>query len=196
MLMGESLSWLALENTDAVSAAKLLGLQGSEVHAAPGEGALVGSALPSGWYLLVAKGSDHPLVSDRVLRECSLGRRAVAVSLEEHVMISAAALWSAGELKWRVSHDAQEDIRDLQIEGERPAELSALHAKAEAELDAEADDPDVDYFFEVPLLLADQLVGYKHDELMPAELESAFVALHWSAVSASPLSRRPWWQFW
>jgi hypothetical protein len=46
----------------------------------------------------------------------------------------------------------------------------------------------VDYIFDVPLLLAASIVGYKHDE---SPIDS-FELLDWHR----PASTKPWWRFW
>ncbi len=54
----------------------------------------------------------------------------------------------------------------------------------------------VDWFFEIPLLLAKGIVGFKHDEELPAGTEHGFVALRLLDGGSLASGRRPWWRFW
>jgi hypothetical protein len=211
--MGHSLSWLAVENAKADSTRTRLGLEITKDAAEPGEAPLVGCALPGGWYVIAARGCDHELISDVIVRAASADGTAVACSIEEHVMFSSASAWTGGGERWRVSHTGDTEIRSLTVTGEPPAELAPIRDECVAKQDAErADDRlGVDWFFEIPLLLAKGIVGFKHDEELPAGLEHGFVALRLvdggplapvrSGEGAQPSSghrsgRRPWWRFW
>jgi hypothetical protein len=196
--MGYSLSWLALEDADGVVAAECLGLEQTSERSEPGEAPLVGAALPGGWYLVVADRCDHLLVSDPVVRVASRDRAVVAVSLEEHVMVSVASLWSASERRWRVSHrERDEDVRDLAVSGEPPSTLAAVVEEARRAQDHEPSDANgVDHFFDVPLVLARQLAGFKHDDFPTPGVDGAFVALRAVPGGALAGARRLWWRFW
>ncbi len=139
--MGQSLSWLAIENAEADLTRARLGLEVTKDAAEPGKAPLVGCALPAGWYVVAAHGCNHELISDAILRTASADGTAVACSIEEHVMFSSASAWTGGRQRWRVSHTGDTDIRSLAVTGEPPAELSAIRDECAAKQDAErADD--------------------------------------------------------
>lgn len=210
--MGQSLSWLAVGSADAGLTRARLGLEITQDAAEPGEAPLVGCRLPGGWFVVAARGCDHVLVSDAIGAAASLDGTAVACSLEEHVMSSSASAWIGGRQRWRVSHAGDGDVRSLTVTGEPPPELAAIREEHAARQDAErAGDPlAVDWYFEIPLVLAKKIVGFKHDEELPAGTEDGFVELRpveggalasiGPGKGARPLSgrggRRPWWRFW
>ncbi len=79
-------------------------------------------------------------------------------------MVSAASCWRDGRQLWKVTHDAQDPLglEHLAIEGAPPPELTRIHTEALQELRA---DPDpCDYLFDVPVNLAAEVVGFRHDE--------------------------------
>lgn len=94
--MGQSLSWLAIENAEADLTRARLGLEVTKDAAEPGKAPLVGCALPAGWYVVAAHGCNHELISDAILRTASADGTAVACSIEEHVMFSSASAWTGG----------------------------------------------------------------------------------------------------
>jgi hypothetical protein len=198
--MGWSLSWLAIESAAADAARARLGLEPTRDAAEPGDAPLVGCALPGGWYLVVARGCDHELVSDAMLGAASADGDVVACSVDEHVMFSSATCWTRGRERWRVSHDAGKGLRNLVATGEPPPELAAIRDEHAAKQDAEriGDPMEVDWWFEIPLVLARGIVGFKHDEGLPAGTEGAFVALRLAEGSAlAPVRPRgSWWRFW
>ena len=109
-------------------------------------------------------------------------------------MYSSAEFWKLGRRIWRVAHDAQRSIRHLQAEGDLPSRYSQILSQARTEQDKEeaGSDDEVDFFFEVPLRLAQDLVGFKHDEESAGVDEDAFTVLE----SANPAKVRPWWRVW
>jgi hypothetical protein len=194
--MGYSLSWLAIR-LDAGAAHARLALEATSNAVDPGDAPFVGGALPGGWYLVAAQGCDHEIVSDAFLHTASAGASAVACSVEEHVMFCSAAAWSGGRELWRVSHAGDRDIRSLDVRGEPPPELAAIRDAQAAKQDAEGADPQVDWYFEIPLLLAQRISGFKHDEELPAGA-GGFVELRAREPGspAPPRPGRPWWRFW
>lgn len=108
-------------------------------------------------------------------------------------MVSSAEGWANAQRHWRVEHDAQRSIRHLTTSGTLPASYADALRNAQEAQDAEdAGDAAVDFFFEVPLQLARDVVGFKHDEGMPNVNYKAFQVYD----SPSGNSRRKWWQVW
>ena len=75
-------------------------------------------------------------------------------------MVSVAAEWQAGKELWYVMHDSEDGMTSLDSTGQTPAALAGLHGAALAEQVSD----DVDYMFDVPILLAQHVTGYRHDE--------------------------------
>lgn len=188
--MGYSLSWLAFKNLPPDVGLARLGLTATDRRAEYAREPVSGQSLPNGWFLVVMKGCDHPLVAESALSVLSAEAEVVACSVEEHVMVSSAEGWANGRRQWRVEHDAQQSTRHLVTAGTLPAAYAVALRNAQEAQDAEdATDAEVDFFFEVPLQLARDTAGFKHDENVPGVTYEAF------RVYDSPL-RRKWWQVW
>jgi hypothetical protein len=142
-----------------------------------------------GWFLLIGNRCNHRLIDEDFLARLSSRWKCVACSVEEHVMVSSAALWEAGEPVWEVTHDAQDNIFHLASSGRLPEGFAATRDRVLREQEREGgQQAGVDLVFDVPLLLAKSLTGYKHDEpveFLPTPPPGAFLD-----------KRRPWWKFW
>lgn len=112
-------------------------------------------------------------------------------------MFSSAEFWVHGEKVWSVEHDAQQDMRHLKTEGTLPATYNIAAAEAAEQQDAEdLGAKEVDFYFEVPLQIANEVVGFKHDEENAALDHNHFEVY---ASLSKPLSDgavRKWWQVW
>ena len=53
----------------------------------------------------------------------------------------------------------------------------------------------VDHYFEIPLVLAQGLVGFKHDEVTAVETDGKFIVLI-DPMDARRPAVKAWWQFW
>jgi hypothetical protein len=194
--MGYALSWLAFKDLPPETGLARLGLVTGSRLAAYAREPLSGQSLRGGWFLVVMKGSDHPLVSESSLSALSAQSQVVACSVEEHVMFSSAEGWTNSERNWRVEHDAQQSARHLVASGWLPAAYAEVLRKAQEAHEAQqADDteaPDVDFFFEVPLEVALNVAGFKHDVEIPGINYGAFQVYDVPPGTA----RRKWWQMW
>lgn len=189
--MGYSLSWLAVRSDSRESALDRLALYPTGARAEYASEPVSGQALPDGWFLVVARGCDHRIISESALSSVSVDTEVVACSIEEHVMVSSSEGWGGGKRLWRVEHDGQESMRNLTTSGSLPSPFARVHAQAIKEQEAEdAGAREVDFFFEVPLDLAREIVGFKHDESISSLDYEGF------EVFSSPMAVRRWWQIW
>jgi hypothetical protein len=176
--MGFSQAWMAMKGTDADTACTALGLErkgGSQPHP---ETEFTGAALPGGWYLVVGNRSGYEFIAHNDLAALSQAREIIVCEVEEHVMYSSAALWRDGSCLWKVVHESDRGIYHLEVEGEPPPEFEAVRAEYVAKQDGESDeDMRVDFIFEVPLRLARDIVGYKHDQVEATEKRPSFEEL-------------------
>jgi hypothetical protein len=83
--------------------------------------------------------------------------------VEEHVMVSAASLWRDGKQVWRVTHDGQESADHLSTDGVAPPAFASIRDKYLAVQAAEREE-DVDHIFDIPVELARELTGFRHDQ--------------------------------
>jgi hypothetical protein len=192
--MGFSVSWLAVSGKEEGLLLAELGLARTGERGAFAGSAIVGCGLAWGWYLIGAKRVDHWLVSESSLARVSSGCSAVACSIEEHVMFSAATLWRDGRRIWRVEHQSELGPAHLAVVGTPPDDFEEVrrHYEAEQAADEGAAMP-VDFIFEIPLALASKLVGFKHDEATERFSIESFDDFE---VLRDERQARPWWRFW
>ncbi len=194
--MGYSLAWIAVRGYGIEEALDRQGLMARPERADDATSAL--SAIPWGdWTVMVVRRGHARLVSRENLSSLSAGGEAMLISVEEHVMYSSAELWRDGHRQWRVEHDAQQSIEHLVADGDLPPTYEAVRARFAAQQDEEdpGDECGVDHYFEIPLELARQRVGFKHDEVGDAEGTRKFIVLT-DRADAAPAAVKPWWQFW
>jgi hypothetical protein len=185
--MGSSLSWLAFRGPSSTGGLVQLGLTDTGEKTDYYSTAISGIALSNGWHLVVAKGCDHRLISERTLRQLSSELEVVGCSVEEHVMFASAEFWKSGTLVWRIEHSSERSPRDLKTFGNMPEcfqEEVNRATKLQDAVDLTGDE--TDYFIEVPLEVANLLTGFKYDGDSGLEDD----AFHKYASS------RTWWQFW
>ena len=193
--MGFSLSWNATRGIGADAALALQELAATGVDANYLESPVSAVSLEGGWLLVVASGCDHRITSASILAKLSVGCEVVACTVEEHVMFSSSELWSDGRRVWRVEHDAQLAFDHLIATGSPPDDFASTRAHFAAQQEAEGGaKAEVDFYFEIPLVLAQSRVGFKHDETSAESTDGRFNVL--SDFGTHNKSNRPWWQFW
>ncbi|MBC3874044.1 hypothetical protein [Undibacterium flavidum] len=211
--MGYSISWFAVRNkTPDVLLDELLLKRTGKMSDYP-EVPISGRSLPSGWFIVVFNDIEHPLVSAISLAAVSKNCDVIVCMVKEHVMVSTSALWKNGEQIWHVEHDAQTSIDHLQSSGDLPDDYATIVQEYAAQQeDAGGKEADTDYFFEIPLRIAQDIVGFKHDE--SDFEEESFEEFHTTRSSTQPkptktprpatpdnpqeniLKSKPWWKLW
>lgn len=195
--MGYSLAWVGIRGISQEDAIARLALRRTGGTAEYAESPISSRSLPQGWTLVVARGCDHPIIKSSTLAKLSIDGEAVACSIEEHVMFSSCELWTNRTRQWRVEHDAQRAIDDLATLGTLPEDFASTKAEFAEQQAAEGGEmADVDLHFEVPLSLAKNRVGFKHDEVNAADDDEQFEVLVGAPAPQTASSSRPWWQFW
>lgn len=176
--MGFAITWLAIrsERTDQTLADLSLARTGKfEVDP---ESSVSTVRLTSGWQLLWCNDYDCPVLAAESLKMISSDQDVLICRIEEHVMASSAELWSKGRVVWSISHVGEHGPVGLDVTGEPPASLNAIRKNLEAAQAADGGlDADVDHIFEIPLLIARSLVGFKHDESFEGVVEGRFEVL-------------------
>jgi hypothetical protein len=90
-------------------------------------------------------------------------------------MASSAELWTGGDRKWWISHEGENGPKGLDFSGNLPDVFKNIKTEMEAkQINNGGDQADVDYIFEIPLLVARALVGFKHDEVCPHAIGNEF----------------------
>ncbi|RWD64640.1 MAG: hypothetical protein EOS36_09470 [Mesorhizobium sp.] len=161
--MGFSISWFGLRGYGIKEAAALFGREiggTSEDFDAP----VNAYGSDKNWAIIILGYCSFPNPPDSYLSAFSQGREMVVVHIEEQTMFARAELWSSGKNIWRVSHSGDKDVRDIHTTGDLPASFESLRQQAFSKQDKESD---VDYVFDIPLDLAAELTGFRHDEGAP-----------------------------
>lgn len=127
-----------------------------------------GGELPDGWYVILS--SDMGLLEPAKLAKWSAGARVVAVVIHEGSMNSLATEWRDGRQAWSVSYDGSEGGDRLDVEGALPdvfeeLKQEAVAARAGSVKESGADGGGVNFVFDIPLDLAAEITGFRHDEL-------------------------------
>ena len=189
--MGFSVSWLAVKGKDSESVLVELELLKTSQYKDFPESDIVGAILPNDWYLIALNDCCSEYVEEDVLRQLSEHCELIATVVEEHVMYSMAQYWKNGSRVWQITHDAQQSTLDLVHTGELPDSYESIKSECMREQEEDSDDEyPVDYIFEIPLLVAQEYVGYKHDEDFFDE-EGKFTIL-----KSTKEPTQAWWKFW
>jgi hypothetical protein len=192
--MGYSLSLLAIQTADPAEALKRLGYMRTGQLCEYAREPLSSCSLPSGWFLIVARGCNNRFLKPTVLEPLSAHYSVVACSVEEHAMFSSAAYWSGGHQVWRAEHDGENGPIHLKTSGTLPAGFAALvEARKEAQEADGGEKAGVDHYFDIPLNAAMEITGFKHDEGMAGVDYERFELLR---DTSSPKEPKPWWRFW
>jgi hypothetical protein len=81
-------------------------------------------------------------------------------------MNSLATEWKDGRQLWSVSHDGSDGGDQLAVEGQLPDVFEELRHEAEAaQAESDKEGGGVDFVFDIPLDLAAELTGFRHDEM-------------------------------
>ncbi len=194
--MGFSISWLAVKTDDLDRLFEVAGVTPTAETDEWLESKFSGCSLRNGWYFFQAQGCDHLLISEDSLSKISTLGETIACSVEEHVMVSIAEGWNNGLRNWRVAHDAQEGIFDLSASGDLPAHYEDIKSDYISRQNAEGgENSDVDFIFDIPLQVARQICGYKHDEGSSPWMSPGPVVFT-ELANAGAATAKPWWKFW
>lgn len=144
-----------------------------------GPDALIATAkLKTGWQILWYNKYGCPFLEEDDLKRLSVRFEILRCLVEEHVMASSSELWLGGGRKWWISHEGEEGPKGIAVEGDPPDCYAQTRRDMESEQAAAGgDQAGVDYIFEIPLLVAKSITGFKHDETCNQMVEPAFSVL-------------------
>jgi hypothetical protein len=90
-------------------------------------------------------------------------------------MASSSELWSGGTRTWWISHEGIDGPKGLDFSGALPDNFQQIKSEMEAKQKQEGGKKaEVDYLFEIPLLIAESITGFKHDEVCPHVVGNQF----------------------
>lgn len=186
--MGFAITWFAFRASESDSLLHELGLRLTG-ETDDGPDSLVATVkLRNGWQVLWYNQYQCPFVDESTLKRLSARCEIIRCRVEEHVMASSSECWSSGQRVWAVFHEGENGPKGLAVEGEPPPCFTEVRQKMEDTQAAEGGDAaEVDYIFEIPLLVAKALVGFKHDERCDLMVDPSF-----SVLSRSESPRVGW----
>ncbi len=163
--MGLSGSWIGFPNLAKERLLRELGLEETDET---GDFFAVANPLslgtmPNGALIIYSNDFDWA-DSHRLLEMPRLGL-VVGCQFSDMVMGSYCSGAQDGQALWRVSHESDKGIYNLEMSGDLPAEFAGIRQRCIAEQDEEGgEEADVDLLFDAPLLLAKLLCGMKYDD--------------------------------
>ena len=109
-------------------------------------------------------------------------------------MFSSAEYWADGRLVWSAEHVGEDGPIHLTTSGVLPPGFEGMvrghKERQEADGGAKAG---VDHYFDIPLVAAKAIMGFKHDEAIPGIDYDKFEVLR--KAPSSKVSKH-WWRFW
>jgi len=188
--MGFSISWCAVREEGADQFIQRLGLLPTgETEQFP-ESLISTGKLDTGWRVIWHNKYDCPYLRPEDLAKLSIDHEVLLCLIEEHVMASSSELWSGGRRKWWISHEGENGPKGLSVGGDLPEAFPAVRKEMEELQLAEGGvTAGVDYIFEIPLKIAQTLVGFKHDETCEHLIGQHFMVMSRDTPKTSILSR-------
>jgi hypothetical protein len=164
--MGFSITWCAVRDADAQKVLDQLRLSPTgETEDVP-ESLISTATLHTGWRIIWYNEYGCPFLRPEDLGVISNDQDVLMCLVEEHVMASSSELWRGGQRTWWISHEGEDGPQGLATEGDLPDCFASIRREMEdAQRAAGGNAADVDYIFEIPLRVAQTLVGFKHDEV-------------------------------
>ena len=177
--MGYAISWLAIRGKTERLVLASLGLEKTGGTAERPESKWSTTRLGD-WVVIWSNSYDPRRFRPAGSR---LNGEVVICDLEEHVMFVSVAAFNNGTMSWRIVHDAQQAPDHLAIEGTPPESLARIQTEQFARV---GEDREVDFIFDIPVRVAQELVGFRHDGASSATFEAL------RATSGN----EPKWKFW
>lgn len=123
-----------------------------------------GGDLPGGWYVVVTAQAD--LLDPARLTQWSEGCRLVAVVVHEDTSTSLAMEWRDGRQVWSAFHDGSAEKKQLEVEGNLPDIFDAIRQDLMAvQAEAASEGAEFDAGYDIPLDIAEDITGFRHDAL-------------------------------
>jgi hypothetical protein len=161
--MGFHISWLAVRGTAPDVIRTELELVETAKHASIPDADILGKQLGSGWYLLCFNSTGLPARIDRRIIDLSRGAELVACVIDGSTNLSLAHGYANGTCQWQVAHDSfGSGPKHLKTSGTLPPAYRKIRDEQLAK--EAADDGVVDHIFDIPVRVAYQITGFRHDQ--------------------------------
>ena len=162
--MGYAISWLAIRGNAESSCLASLGLERTEETEEIPESDW--STTHVGDWVIIWSNFYEP----KTFRDAGskLGGEVIICDVEEHVMFVSAAAFKNGTTTWRIVHDAQQASDHLLLEGQPKESLARVQKEQFTRV---SEDREVDFIFDIPVRVAQELVGFRRDGASSAARE-------------------------
>jgi hypothetical protein len=188
--MGFSITWVAVREQAAPKLMERLALTPTGKTEEFPESLISTATLDTGWRVIWYNKYHCPFLRPEDLGDLSKHQDVLLCLVEEHVMASSSEFWSAGRRVWWISHEGEDGPKGLATDGDLPECFASVRRELEeAQRNDGGDDADVDHIFEIPLKVAQSLVGFKHDEDCPHLVNKKFTVLSRAAPRKGLLGR-------
>jgi hypothetical protein len=156
--MGYRISLVSMPLKEVDSVLQSLGLKPSEesdlVNDTPVSGASNGDKY------LIWVNDDHHMMTHENLIEASEHCELLVLRANETVMYSEVSQFENCQLVWTFIHDSEQGVDHLEVWRSPPAEWQSI---ADSLREEHKGDEEVDYAFEAPVTLFQQLTGFRYD---------------------------------
>nr|WP_319392555.1 hypothetical protein [uncultured Desulfobacter sp.] len=195
--MGFAISWMAVKGRSKEYILSFFDFSETQEKGDFPESDISSSELPSGWYFLWFNKCESPFVQSEVLSDLSQDCSVISCVVEEHVMYSRSEYWEGGALKWKIIHNSQNGMYDLELSGAMPDYFEELKSEIFAKQDAEGGvKADVDLIFDLPLEPIKRITFFKHDEFTPELEGQEYTVLASNKEAVFAPKSKPWWKVW
>jgi len=158
--MGFQVAWLAIKDVSPQKIHDFYDVEASgESDVIPDDFEIAGVQLSSSWYLIHFDDFMPKELSESKLIQLSHLGEVISCRLHEGVMMSMATSYKNGRKEWSVQHDAQKSATHIKSQGDLPSDFNATLDNAALK---QKERKDVDYYFDVPIDLAEGIVGYRY----------------------------------
>jgi hypothetical protein len=176
--MGFSITWFAVPEAHSDSFLQHLGLVPTGETGEYPDSLISSARLDTGWRMLWYNKYECPFLGEKELSSLSHHHDVIACTVEEHCMDSTATLWRLGLRHWFIHHDGSGGAKGFEATGTLPACFDSIRSELEQkQAEAGGTKADVDYLFDIPLAVAQSIVGFKHDEDSPHVIDGTFHVL-------------------
>jgi hypothetical protein len=188
--MGYAITWCEIREEAAERFLEELGLSATGDFEELPESPVSMAKLDTGWRVIWINEYAPTFLALNAVERLSKTRDVLLCLVEEHVMASSSEMWFGGKCQWRLSHQGENGPKGIELEGKVPECTAGIREEMERAQEANGgDNAEVDHMFEIPLKVAQQLVGFKHDEDSPHVIDSQFAVLSRLTKKSGFLSR-------
>ena len=168
--MGFRMSWLGVRGLLPEQVHRRLGYFPSSRTSAWPEFPVAGYDRGNGWYIVWLDECIHPLNRKAALHTLSQGATVLITQVLESSMVSSIFSYVDGDKVWDITHEAEKGLWHLDVEGIPTQPFTTVRDKMlRLQRDSGGESADVDYMFEIPIVLGKKLSGFQHNSFDPKE---------------------------